>query len=112
MAQGEKRSVMGTFGVCAGTGGKDFDYWIADLYFPWEEIPAGCETKVIPGSLWAQFPCTIRTLQDTNTKIWSEWLPALQGYALAGDYDIEVYLPPEEGSGDMKVYIWVPLKKA
>jgi AraC family transcriptional regulator len=112
LAQGEKRSIMGTFGVCAGTGGKDFDYWIADLYFPWEEIPAGCETKVIPGSLWAQFPCTIRTLQDTNTKIWSEWLPALQGYALAGDYDIEVYLPPEEGSGDMKVYIWVPLKKA
>ena len=112
LAQGEKRSVMGTFGVCSGTGGKDFDYWIADLYFPWEEIPAGCETKVIPGSLWAQFPCTIRTLQDTNTKIWSEWLPALQGYALAGDYDIEVYLPPEEGYGDMKVYIWVPLKKA
>ena len=111
LAQGEKRSVMGTFGVCSGTGDKDFDYWIADLYFPWEEIPAGCETKVIPGSLWAQFPCTIRTLQDTNTKIWSEWLPALQGYALAGDYDIEVYLPPEEGSGDMKVYIWVPLKK-
>ena len=23
-----------------------------------------------------------------------------------------VYLPPEEGSDDMKVYIWVPLKKA
>ena len=112
MAQGEKRSIMGTFGVCVGNGGKDFDYWIADLYFPWEEIPAGCETKVIPGSLWAQFPCTIRTLQDTNTKIWSEWLPSLQGYELAGDYDIEVYLPPEEGSGDMKVYIWVPLKKA
>jgi AraC family transcriptional regulator len=112
MAQGEKRSIMGTFGVCVGNGTKDFDYLIADLYFPWEEIPAGCETKVIPGSLWAQFPCTIRTLQDTNTKIWSEWLPSLQGYELAGDYDIEVYLPPEEGSGDMKVYIWVPLKKA
>ena len=112
MAQGEKRSIMGTFGVCVGDGTKNFDYWIADLYFPWEEIPAGCETKVIPGSLWAQFPCTIRTLQDTNTKIWSEWLPSLQGYELAGDYDIEVYLPPEEGSGDMKVYIWVPLKKA
>ena len=112
LAQGETRPIMGTFGVCLDMKGKDFDYWIADLYFPWEEIPAGCETKVIPGSLWAQFPCTIRTLQDTNTKIWSEWLPALQGYALAGDYDIEVYLPPEEGSGDMKVYIWVPLKKA
>ena len=101
LAQGEKRPIMGTFGVCLDMKGKDFDYWIAD----------GCETRVIPGSAWAQFPCTIKTLQDTNTKIWSEWLPALQGYSLAGEYDIEVYLPPEEGSDEMKVYIWVPLKK-
>ena len=112
LALGEKRPVMGTFGVCIDMDGKDFDYWIADLYFPWEDVPEGCETRLIPGSLWAQFPCTISTLQDTNTKIWSEWLPALQGYTLAGDYDIEVYLPPEEGSREMKVYIWVPLKQA
>ena len=111
LAQGEKRSIMGTFGVCLDMQGKSFDYWIADLYFPWEEIPEGCETRVIPGSTWAQFPCSIKTLQETNTKIWSEWLPALHGYALAGDYDIEVYLPPQEGSEDMSVYIWVPLKK-
>lgn len=111
LAQGEKRPIMGTFGVCLDMKGKEFDYWIADLYFPWEDIPEGCETKVIPGSAWAQFPCTIKTLQDTNTKIWSEWLPALQGYSLAGEYDIEVYLPPEEGSDDMKVFIWIPLKK-
>ena len=111
LAQGEKRPVMGTFGVCIDMKGKDFDYWIADLYFPWEDIPEGCETRVIPGSTWAQFPCTIAALQDVNTKIWSEWLPALQGYTLAGEYDIEVYLPPEEGSKEMSVYIWVPLKK-
>ena len=112
MAQGESRPIMGTFGVCIDMNGKNFDYWIADLYFPWEDIPEGCGTRVIPGSLWAQFPCTIKTLQDTNTRIWSEWLPALKGYTLAGKYDIEVYLPPEEGSQDMKVYIWIPLKKA
>jgi AraC family transcriptional regulator len=112
LAQGEGRPVKGTFGVCIDMKGKDFDYWIADLYLPWEDVPEGCETRIIPASLWAQFPCTIRTLQDTNTKIWSEWLPALQGYTLAGEYDIEVYLPPEEGSDDMKVYIWVPLKQA
>ena len=112
LAKGKDRPVMGTFGVCIDMRGKDFDYWIADLYFPWEDVPDGCETRVIPGSLWAQFPCTIKTLQDTNTKIWSEWLPALQGYTLAGEYDIEVYLPPEEGSDDMKVYIWVPLNRA
>ena len=112
LAQGENRPIMGTFGVCVDMKGKDFDYWIADLYFPWEDIPQGCETRVIPGSLWAQFPCTLKTLQDTNTRIWAEWLPALQGYKLAGEYDIEVYLPPEEGSDDSKVYIWVPLKQA
>ncbi|MBR5342642.1 MAG: AraC family transcriptional regulator [Oscillospiraceae bacterium] len=111
LAQGEKRAIMGTFGVCIDTEGKNFDYWIADLYFPWEEIPEGCETRVIPGSLWAEFPCTIGTLQDTNTRIWSEWLPALQGYSLAGDYDIEVYLPPAEGSEEMSIAIWIPLKK-
>ena len=111
LAQGENRPIMGTFGVCLDMKGKDFDYWIADLYLPWEDVPEGCETRVIPGSAWEQFPCTIKTLQDTNTRIWSEWLPALQGYSLAGEYDIEVYLPPEEGSDDMKVYIWVPLKK-
>ena len=111
LAKGEDRPVKGTFGVCVDMQGKDFDYWIADLYFPWEDIPEGCETRVIPGNFWAQFPCTLRTLQDTNTRIWSEWLPSLQGYTLAGEYAIEVYLPPEEGSQEMPVYIWVPLKK-
>ena len=112
IAKGEDRPIMGTFGVCIDCNGKDFDYWIADLYFPWEEIPEGCETRVIPGSLWAQSPCTLSNLQDTNTKIWSEWLPALKGYSLAGEYDIEVYLPPKEGSDEMNIFIWVPLKKA
>ena len=111
LAQGEKRPIKGTFGICMTTKGKDFDYLIADLYLPWEEIPEGCETRVIPESYWAQFKCTMKTLQDTNTKIWSEWLPALQGYSLAGEYDIEAYLPPQEGSDEMTVYIWVPLKK-
>ncbi len=112
MAQGEKRPIMGTFGVCIDMKGKDFDYWIADMYFPWEDVPKGCETRVIPGGTWAEFPCTIKTLQDTNTKIWSEWVPALKGYSLAGEYDIEVYLAPEEGSDEMRVSIWVPLKKS
>ena len=112
MQQGEKRPIMGTFGVCIDMVGKNFDYWIADLYFPWEEIPEGCETRVIPGSLWAQFPCTLKTLQDVNTKIWSEWLPALKGYQLAGDFDVEVYLPAKDSSGEMQIAIWVPLKKA
>ena len=111
MAQGDKRPIMGTFGLCLDMEGKEFDYWIADLYFPWEDVPEGCETRVIPASLWAQFPCTLKTLQETNTKIWSEWLPALQGYELVGEYDIEVYLAPESGSNEVRTFIWVPLRK-
>ncbi|MBO4563698.1 MAG: GyrI-like domain-containing protein [Clostridia bacterium] len=111
MEKGEERPIKGTFGVCIDTEGKEFDYWIADLYFPWEEIPEGCETIVMPEGLWAEFPCTLETLQDTNTRIWSDWLPALHGYSLAGGYDVEAYLPPEEGSDEMTISIWVPLKK-
>ncbi|MBR3098280.1 MAG: AraC family transcriptional regulator [Clostridia bacterium] len=111
LAQGEDRPVMGMFGVCVDAGGKDFDYWIADIYLPWKDVPEGCETKLIPGSLWAQFPCTLKTLQSVNTQIWSEWLPSLQGYTLGGDSSLEIYLPQDE-KGEMPVYIWVPLKKA
>ena len=111
LAQGESRPVMGMFGVCVDAGGKDFDYWIADIYLPWKDVPEGCETKLIPGSLWAQFPCTLKALQSVYTQIWSEWLPSLQGYTLGGDSSLEIYLPQNE-KGEMPVYIWVPLKKA
>ena len=110
LARGENRPVMGSFGVCIDMDGKDFDYWIADMYLPWKEIPEGCGTRVIPGGLWAQFRCTLKTLQTVNTQIWSEWLPSLKEYSPAGDYSLEFYLQPDE-TGNCECYIWVPLKK-
>ena len=80
------------------------------MYLPWKEIPEGCETRMIPGGLWAQFRCTLKTLQTVNTQIWSEWLPSLKEYSLAGDYDLEFYMEPDE-NGECECYIWVPLKK-
>lgn len=114
MSQGEKCPIMGTFGACIDMDGKDFDYWIADLYKPWEDVPEGLETCQIPGSLWAEFACRgplPDSLQSVNTKIWSEWLPSLQGYELAGQYNLEVYGPPTEKPEDYVSYIWIPLKK-
>ena len=110
LAQGENRPVMGSFGICIDMDGKNFDYWIADMYLPWKETPEGCETRMIPGGLWAQFRCTLKTLQTVNTQIWSEWLPSLKEYSLAGDYDLEFYMEPDE-NGECECYIWVPLKK-
>ena len=113
--QSDHRGLKGTFGVCIDMNGKDFDYWIADLYMPWVDIPDGCETYQIPGSLWAQFVCKGElpdSLQSVNTKIWSEWLPTLNGYKLAGNYSIEFYMPTTENPSDTVSYIWIPLKKA
>ncbi len=110
----DRKGLKGTFGVCMDLDGKALDYWIADLYRPWEEIPGGCETVVIPGSLWAQFKCKgplPDSLQEVNTRIWSEWLPSLKGYTLAGNYSVEVYGPPTTKPEDYLSYIWIPLKK-
>lgn len=110
----DMKGLKGMFGLCLDMDGKDFDYWIADLYEPWQEIPEGCGTYQIPGALWAEFPCKgplPQSLQSVNTQIWSEWLPALTGYELAGNYSIEMYTPPKGNPAENVSYIWIPLKK-
>ena len=103
---------LGVFGVCRDMDGKDFDYWIADNYVPWEPLPEGCQTCTFPAGLWAEFRCKgplPEALQRVNTQIWTEWLPALKGYALAGNYNLEVYDAPAPNPEDTLSYIWIPL---
>lgn len=110
----DMRGLKGRFGVCMDMEGKDFDYWIADLYVPWKDIPEGCGTTQIPGGLWAEFTCRgplPDSLQRVNTQIWSEWLPALTGYQLAGNYSMEIYTSPAEKPEDDVSYICIPLKR-
>lgn len=107
-------AIQGMFGVCMDGDGRQLDYWIADVYVPWKDIPEGCETAVIPGGLWAEFLCKgplPESLQNVNTQIWTEWLPNLKGYELAGSYNLEVYMPPAEDPSNTVSYICVPLKK-
>ena len=107
--------VMGMYGVCMDGDGKSFDYFIADNYLPFKEIPEGYVTKVIPAGTWAVFPCRgelPKALQDVNTSIWSEWLPNCREYRLAGNYNVEVYLtPPQPDPKDNYCEIWVPVEK-
>ena len=112
--QSDMKGLKGTFGICTDMDGKNFDYWIADLYLPWEDIPEGCGTYQIPGGLWALFQCRGAlpdSMQKVNTQIWTEWLPALQGYTLAGNYSLEFYLPPAKDPAETVSYICIPLKK-
>jgi AraC family transcriptional regulator len=115
MSSGDNKIVCEMYGICLDGDGKNFDYLIADNYLPWNEIPEGYVTKVIPAGTWAVFPCRgalPKALQDVNTKIWSEWLPNCKEYKLAGNYNLEVYLtPPQENLDDYYSEIWVPVIK-
>ena len=109
-----KCPLMGMYGVCIDQDGKNFEYLIADNYIPWEEVPALCVTRVIPESTWAVFPCRgplPQTLQDVNTRMWSEWLPNCKNYRLAANLNIELYAPPAENPEDTYSEIWLPVEK-
>lgn len=112
---GEK--IKGMYGVCIdsvdnGANAMEFDYLIADNYMPCQEIPEGCVTRVIPAGTWAVFPCSVKTLQDVNTKIWNEWLPNCKDYKLAGNYNIEMYTEMCDDPAKQYSEIWVPVVKA
>lgn len=100
--------IKGMFGACVDGNGTEFNYFIADMYFPWNEIPDGCTTKTFSEGLWAVFPyhgeCP-KALQEVDTKIWSEWLPNCKEYELSGNYSLEFYLESDHGE------IWVPVVK-
>lgn len=113
MEREDAKIVCGMYGICMDSDGKNFDYFIADNYIPWNEIPEGYETKVIPASTWAIFPCRgalPKSLQDVNTKIWSEWVPSCKAYKVAGNYNIEMYTPLCENPEENYCEIWIPVE--
>lgn len=120
-ALGNGKHVCGMFGVNIDEqmGNESFEYLIADVYNPIMDIPDGFITKTIPAFTWGVFPCRgamPEALQDVNTKIFSEWLPALKEYEFASGYCIEMYDAADKypnGVQDENYYceIWIPIKK-
>lgn len=120
-ASGNGKYVCGMFGINIEPQMSDdrFEYLIADVYNPSKDIPEGFAVKTIPAFTWAVFPCKgalQQSLQNVNTRIFSEWLPALQDYEFAAGYCVEMYDMPEKypnGTNDENYYaeIWIPIKK-
>ena len=120
-AQGRGRYVDGMFGVNIDCfmGHESFGYLIADLYNPAMDIPEGFVVKTIPAFTWAVFPCIgpmPDALQNINTRIFSDWLPALKEYEFAAGYCIEMYDRPDkypEGTSDAnyRTEIWIPIAR-
>lgn len=108
----ENPAVMGKYGLCIDSDGSSFDYYIADDYIPSEPVPEGYETRNIKAGTWAIFPCTLGTLQDTNTKMWKEWLPNCREYKLGANYNIELYSPlNQENPQSSYCELWLPIEK-
>ena len=112
--------LSGEYGVCIeDEKDEGFKYLIADEYVLDSEIPDGYEVCEIPQLTWAVFAChgaVPKSLQEVNTKIFSEWLPNNDTYEVAEHYNIEMYTPCEDyprGNHDENYYseIWIPVKK-
>ena len=120
-AKGHGQYVGGMFGINIDEqmGNDSFEYLIADLYNPNTEITEGFVTRTIPAFTWAVFSCDgplPTALQDVNTKIFSEWLPALKEYEFAAGYCVEMYDAADKyprGVQDENYHseIWIPIRK-
>lgn len=120
-SSGRGEYVCGMFGINIDPqmGNEKFEYIIADIYNPSVDIPDGLTVRTIPAFTWAVFPCKgplPYSLQGVNTKIFSEWLPALQDYEFAAGYCVEMYDAPNKypnGTNDENYYteIWIPVRK-
>lgn len=105
----DHKELMGMYGIClAHYGQEKFDYIIADNYVPQKPVPEGFVTWTAPAGTYAAFPCRGRNpeaIQGVNTRIWNDWVPNCKDYAIAGDFDFEVYFEEEYSE------IWIPVEK-
>lgn len=120
-ASGKGAVVMGTYGINIdeAMASENFEYLIADPYIEGQAIPEGFEKRTIPAFTWAVFPIVgalPNALQNANTRIFTEWLPAISDYEFAAGYCVEYYDDPrkyEKGTKD-EAYtseIWIPIRK-
>ena len=119
-ASGKAQTVCGEFGINIDErmGMDTFEYLIADTYRG-QDVPDGFVLRTIPSFHWAVFSCRgamPTALQDVNTKIFTEWLPAINEYEFAAGYCVEMYDDPQKytkGTMDENYYceIWIPVKR-
>ncbi|MBU5317438.1 AraC family transcriptional regulator [Clostridium bornimense] len=121
ISKGKLKDICGMYGINIdeNMSGDEFQYIIAEDYSKEKDGIEGCIVKEIPKFTWAIFPCygpASISLQETNKKIFSEWLPNCRDYEIAAGYNIEVYSDPkgyEKGVSDKNYYseVWIPVKR-
>ena len=120
---------IGEFGICIdGSAGGTFRYLIAgrapdgvsgapagvDGSVGQSGLPSGMTTYALPAGDWAVFDCVgalPAALQNVNTRIFKEWLPANPDWELAGKASVEWYSAGDMSASDYKSAIWIPVKR-
>lgn len=120
--RGMNKHICGMYGINMDLtmgGSEEFEYMIADQQDSSIELLDEFITKEIPKHTWAIFACigpSHKTIQDINTKIFTEWLPNCKDYEIAEGYNIEMYSDASQypkGVLDEHYYceIWIPVKR-
>ena len=105
---------IGEYALCLDGNYKTFKYMIAGRYTG-GEIPKGMKLVELERGDWAVFDCygpNPKTLQETNTKIFNEWIPNNKEYEVRENYNIEWYDCTTD-MDDPKYHsaIWIPVRK-
>ncbi|MDL2212293.1 AraC family transcriptional regulator [Erysipelotrichaceae bacterium OttesenSCG-928-M19] len=118
--EGKDKLVNSVYGINIDEkmSGDVFEYMIGDIYTN-TTVPEGFITREIPQYTWAVFACKgamPTMMQETNSKIFSEWLVNNKEYEIAAGYNIEMYSNPSDypnGVNDDNYYseIWIPVKQ-
>lgn len=108
---------IGEYGICIDNIGKEgkFLYMIGGKYTG-ADVPEGMSLYSVKGGEWAIFDCIgpmPDAIQNTETRIYNEWLPNNPDYELCGDATIEWYDPDctDTSAPDYHSAVWVPLKR-
>ena len=105
---------IGEYALCMDSGNKSFKYMVAGRYTG-GKVPKGMKLIELERGDWAVFDCygpNPKTLQETNTRIYNEWIPNNSEYEVRENYNIEWY----DCTADMRdenyhSAIWIPIKK-
>ena len=105
---------IGEYALCMDDDGKSFRYMVAGRYTG-GEVPKGMKLVELERGDWAVFDCygpNPKTLQETNTKIFNEWIPNNNEYKVRGNYNIEWYdCTADKNDENYHSAIWIPVKK-
>ncbi|MBR4374950.1 MAG: AraC family transcriptional regulator [Treponema sp.] len=109
-----RQNNIGEYGICIDDiGGGKFRYLIAGEYSG-GEVPDGLTVYEFPKCDWAVFDCfgpLPKTLQETNTRIFKEWLPGNPEFDFFGNANIEWYGKGDTAGADYHSAIWIPVGK-